>query len=166
MSKEIELVDLVDASGQIKKKRVPRTDAGEFLNLHLQIAVAVVFDDEGRILCQRRALTKSTCPGDIDHVCGAIKSGETPEIAIKREGLEETGLEINRLKTVEQGVNSYNRFRYLLTGVANGEPNSYDLNEVEWVRFISIQDLISKRESGELTFVGEFFEDMKLALKK
>jgi len=164
MSKETEIVDLVDASGQIQKRGVPRVEVEKYTDLHLQIVIAVIFDYAGRILAQKRALTKSTCPGDIDHVCGAVKSGETPEMATARESLEETGLKVKNLKIVEQGVNSYNRYRYLLVGVANGEPNSYDPAEVEWVKFISPEELKVKSQSGEFTFVGEFFEDMELAL--
>jgi len=165
MIKEVELVDLVDASGKIQKKSVPRTEIEQNPDLHLQIVIAVIFDDDGRVLAQKRALTKSTCPGDVDHVCGAIMAGETPETATARESLEETGLRIHDLKIVEQGVNSYKRFRYLLAGVAEGEPNSLDPAEVEWVRFIPPEELKAKNQSGELTFVGEFFEDMELALK-
>lgn len=165
MTKETELVDLVNASGQIQLSGIPRTEIEHHPDLHLQIIIAVIFNDEGKVLAQRRALTKSTCPGDIDHVCGAIGSGETPETATTRESLEETGLKVKNLKVVEQGVNSYNRYRYLLVGVANGEPNSYDPAEVEWVKFISPEELKAKSLSGELTFVGEFFEDMELAWK-
>ncbi|OGM26847.1 hypothetical protein A2627_05525 [Candidatus Woesebacteria bacterium RIFCSPHIGHO2_01_FULL_39_28] len=164
MSKEIELVDLVDASGQIKKKAIPRSEAEQHPNLHLQIVIAAIFDYAGQLLVQRRALTKSTCPGDIDLVCGAVVSGETPEKAAIRESLEETGIEPKNLKVVQSGVNSYSRFRYLLIGEADGESNSYDPVEVEWVKFMSPDELRAKNQSGELTFVGEFFEDMELAI--
>jgi 8-oxo-dGTP pyrophosphatase MutT (NUDIX family) len=164
MGKENEIVDLVDVSGQIMKKGIPRPEAEQHPGLYLQIVIAVIFDDAGKVLVQKRALTKRTCPGDLDHVCGAVESGETPEMATTRESLEETGLNVHDLKIVEQKLNSYGRFRYLLAGIANGEPNSYDTVEVEWVKFISPEELKAKNQSGELTFVGEFFEDMELAL--
>jgi 8-oxo-dGTP pyrophosphatase MutT (NUDIX family) len=166
MGKEIELVDLVDASGQIQKRGVSRTKAEQdpSPDLHLQIAIAVVFDDLGRVLVQKRALTKKSCPGDLDHVCGAVKTGETPEEAAVREGFEETGLEIHCLRIVEQGLNSYHRFRHLLVGLARGEPKPSDPTEIEWVRFMYPQELRGKQKTGELTFVDEFFQDMELAL--
>ena len=122
MSNEIELVDLVDASGKIQKKGVARDEIERYPDLHLQIAIAVAFNSEGKVLVQRRALTKNTCPGDLDHTCGALKSGETPEAAIHREALEETGLTFYDLKMVDQNLNSYNRYRYLLVARADGEP--------------------------------------------
>jgi len=161
----MELVDLVDASGKIQKTEVPRNETEKYLDLHLQIAIAVAFNSEGKVLVQKRALTKSTCPGDLDHTCGALKSGETPMVAINREALEETGLVLSDLKVIDQRLNSYGRYRYLLVAKASGEPNGYDPEEVEWVRFILPEDLKNGKQSGELSFVGEFFEDMDLALR-
>jgi hypothetical protein len=36
--------------------------------------------------------------------------------------------------------------------------------EVEWVRFIHPDELKTKLNSGEFTFVDEFFEDTELAI--
>lgn len=164
MSNERELVDLVDANGEIKEIGVPRNEIDKRLGHYLQIVIAVVFDESGKVLVQKRALTKSTCPGDLDHTCGAIKSGETPEEATTREALEETGLKFEDLKIIGQKLNGYSRYRYLIVGKSNGEPNSYDPNEVEWVKFISIEDLKSGQKTGKYTFVDDFFEDLELVL--
>ena len=47
--------------------------------------------------------SKKVNPGDIDHVCGGVVSGETPEQAVIRETEEETGLTPNNLKLVAKG---------------------------------------------------------------
>ena len=161
---EIEFVDLVDSLGIIRRKSVPRSETNSYPNLHLQIVIGVVFDKSGRILVHKRAMTKKVNPGDIDHICGGIMSGETPEIAAVREAKEETGIEPYKLRVVAKGINKYNRFSYLLVGRADGEPGSVDPNEVEWVRFIDLTELKRKNGTGELTFVDEFFEDTKLAM--
>jgi 8-oxo-dGTP pyrophosphatase MutT (NUDIX family) len=91
-------------------------------------------------------------------------AGETPEEALMREAAEETGLPPSNLHLVTKGVNSYNRYRYLLTGEANGEPGQADSTEVEWVGFLPLEDLKAKQTSGGMTFVDEFFEDIKLVI--
>ena len=62
MSEELEFVDLVDASGTIQKKGVPRSEADSYPDLHLQIVIGVIIDKEGRILVHQRAKTKKVNP--------------------------------------------------------------------------------------------------------
>ncbi len=92
-------------------------------------------------------------------------SGETPEAAVTREALEETGVKPLNLKIVAQGLNKYNRYRYLLLGESDDEPRKVDSAEVKWARFIHPDELRKGLNSGELTFVDEFFEDTELALQ-
>ncbi len=161
--KEIERVDLVDSSGAIQKNGVLRSDVGLYPDLHLQIVIGVIFDKEGRILVHRRAQTKEVNPGDIDHVCGGVKSGEKPEEALVREADEETATKPQNLRIILQGVNTYSRYRYLFVGEFDGEPEQGDPTEVEWVRFIDPDELREKLNTGEFTFVDEFFEDTEMA---
>ncbi len=165
MSKEIELVDLVDSSGNVKRRAVPRHEADNYSDFHLQIIIGVVFDDEGKVLVHQRAKTKRVNPGDIDHVCGGIMSGETPEEAFIRESLEETGVKPSNAVVIAKGVNKYNRFRYLVVGDSNDLPGEPSLDEVEWIQFIHPDDLRAKYQAGELSFVDEFFEDTELAIR-
>lgn len=162
--KEVELIDLVDSSGKIVQYGVPRSEADLYPDLHVQIVIGVIFDKEGRILVQKRAQTKKVDPGSIDHVCGVIKSGETPEKAAVREAGEETGIEPCDIKIIRQEVNTYNRYRTLFVGESDDEPEQGDPKEVEWVCFIHPDELRDKFDSGEFTFVDEFFEDMEFAL--
>lgn len=117
------------------------------------------------MLVHKRALDKKVNPGDIDHVCGGIHSNESVEQAALRETQEETGVEPSKLEVVLRGVNKYNRYRTLLTGESNNEPRAVDPSEVEWVRFLSLDELKTKKESGEFSFVDEFFEETSLAIQ-
>jgi 8-oxo-dGTP pyrophosphatase MutT (NUDIX family) len=166
MNKKVELVDLVDSSGVIRKHKIPRTEVDLYPDLHMQIVIGVIFDKDGRMLVHKRAQTKKVNPGDIDHVCGGVMSDETPMDAVVRESMEETGVHPVNLKIAVQGVNKYNRFRYLLVGSADGDPGKADPDEVEWIQFIHPEELRQKRDSGEFTFVDEFFEDTLLASEK
>lgn len=165
MGKEIELTDLVDVNGVIEKQGIPRNEIDLYPDLHLQIAIAVIFNKSGEILVQKRAMIKSSEPGKIDHVCGSVMSGETPEEAAIRESKEETGISPNNVRVVDKGLNKYNRYRYLLIGESDSLPGKLDLNEVEWVRSISPGELREKEASGEFVFVGEFFEDTEIAIR-
>lgn len=160
-----ELVDLVDVSGSIQKRNIPRSEVHIYPDLYLQIIIAVVFDKDGRVLVHKRARTKKVNPGDIDHICGGVMSGETPEQAAVRESTEETGVTPIDLRIVVKGVNKYNRFRYLLVGHSDDEPLSVNTSEVEWVAFMHPDILKVKQASGEFTFVDEFFQDTDVAIE-
>jgi 8-oxo-dGTP pyrophosphatase MutT (NUDIX family) len=110
-------------------------------------------------------MTKSSEKGKIDHVCGSVISGETPEEAAIRESKEETGIDPNNVRIVDKGLNKYNRYRYLLVGKTDCLPGKFDPNEVEWVKFISLEKLRKDETSGEFKFVGEFFEDTEIAIR-
>lgn len=162
----VELVDLVDSKGVVIERSVPRNKVEDYPGLHLQIVICVIFDNDGKVLVHKRANTKKVNPGCIDHVCGGIKSGEIPVEAVKRESLEETTLIPSNLKLLRQGVNKYNRYCFLYVGEANGIPNETNPNEVEWVKFISIDELREKSISKEFYFVHDFFEDLEWASLK
>lgn len=159
-----ERVDLVDANGVIRKRGILRSDVEQYPDLHLQIVIGVISNGSGEVLVHKRAQGKKVNPSDIDHVCGGVMSGETPEQAVTREAKEETGLMPANLKLVTKGLNSYSRYRYLYSGKAEGSPIA-DKNDAEWVKFVHPNELKQGLETGQMTFVDEFFEDTELALK-
>lgn len=161
-----ELIDLVDPNGAIVQSSVPRDDAAEYEGLHMQIVIAVIQNKAGKFLVHKRSMQKRVNPGDIDHVCGGMYSGETPEAAVVREAREEGGVSIGNSKIIHASVNEYNRYRYLIAATSNDtpDPTFLDPAEVEWAAFYSLEELEQKRDSGEFTFVDGFFEDIFLAL--
>ncbi len=165
MVEQREVVDLVDDHGVIQARAIPREEIDNYPDLHLQIVVAVLSDDQGRVLVHQRGLTKKVHPGDIDHVCGGIMSGETPEQAAEREALEETGVTATSLQVVEHSLNTYGRYRYLLSGQAVGTPLERTA-DAEWIRFMYPSELKTGQQDGSLTFVNEFFEEIEMATKE
>lgn len=159
-----ELIDLVDKTGKVIKIAVTRDDLARYPDLHMQIVIVVLRRGED-VLVHARSLKKKVNPGDIDHVCGGILSGETPADAAIREAYEETGVKPKSLRIVAQGVNEYSRYRYLLVGESEDEPSVQEPDEVEWVGYIHPDQLFQKSESGELTFVDGFFDDLSLATR-
>lgn len=158
-----ELVDLVDASGQIKMVGIPRKDLKIPEELFLQIVICVIFDKNGNVLVHQRSKRKSIDAGYIDHACGGIKTDESPINAVKRESKEETTLVPHNLRLLRQGVNKYKRYCYLFVGEADGEIGEIDKSEVEWVRFMSVDELREKYNSKEFLFVHDFFDDLEMA---
>lgn len=160
-----ELVDLVNEHGTTVLRGVPRGEERRRDGLYLPIVVAVILDCDGRALVQRRSLAKDVDPGVIDHVCGAMQSGEDPVRAAVREAREETGIEVNDLRVVARGVNAYGRYQHLLVGESDREPDLsfVDPLEVEWVRYMRPTDLREQEVRGALVFGREFFKSLDAA---
>ncbi len=162
-----ELIDLVNTNGEIVERGVSRNDAERREGLYMQIVIAVIFNGLGQILVHERAATKQVNPGDVDHVCGGLLVGETPNLAAAREAKEELGVTVNGLRIIQQGVNPYNRYCYLLVGRTDDSPGDAELDpsEVAWAACYKPDELVEASESGRFTFVDGFFEDMQLALE-
>jgi 8-oxo-dGTP pyrophosphatase MutT (NUDIX family) len=61
----------------------------------LQVAAALVVDDDGRIFFQKRSAGRKLFPNTWDFVGGHLEAGETPEEAMRREVTEETGWQVS-----------------------------------------------------------------------
>jgi 8-oxo-dGTP pyrophosphatase MutT (NUDIX family) len=157
-----ELIDLVNSHGVVVKSGVTRDDATDYQDTFMQIVIAVIRNAAGEFLVHKRSMAKHVNPGDIDHVCGGIHSGETPEASVAREALEEGGVRLHTLNVVRQGINQYNRYCYLVEGYTADTPDisQLDPQEVEWVAFHPYQTLMQGKASGIFTFVDGFFEDI------
>lgn len=155
-----ELVDLVDATGRIVARAVPR-GGPHARGMYVQIVVVIIRDAAGRILVHRRSMAKDVSAGALDHACGAILSGETPEAAARREAREETGVEISELRPVHAGVNVNGRWRHLFAATTDDTPNLAltDPGEVSSLDFVDPLTLARWRADGE-HFVSGFFDDL------
>lgn len=159
-----ELVDLVDRHGEIQRRGVPRHEVPNHPDLHMQIVIVIALDSLMRVLVHRRGKTKDVDPEKYDHICGVIRSDETPEKAGLREGQEETGVQLRNIRRVHAGVNEYGRYRHLMVADAEGEPSIVDPEEVMWVGYMHPDELKERHAAGE-GFVNGFFEDVELAVE-
>jgi A/G-specific adenine glycosylase len=103
---------------------------------HKSIGVAVIWNDQGQILIDRRR-PEGLLGGLWEFPGGKIEPGETVEACIKREIAEELGIEIevgDRLITVDH---TYTHFRVTLNihhcQYVSGEPQPLECEEIRWV---------------------------------
>lgn len=91
---KIEFWDIYDADKKLTGRTMKRNDFnlkdGEY---HLTV-LGVVAKPDGRFLITKRVMTKAWAPGWWEVSGGAVMAGEKPEDAVKREVLEETGLDV------------------------------------------------------------------------
>lgn len=109
---------------------------------HRDIAVALVWHDDGRLLIQRRP-PEGLLGGLWEFPGGKVRRGETPEEAAVRETREETGLEVRIREMADRVDHAYSHFRITLHAfhaepvggrlAASDEPR-------EWVRTAELAD--------------------------
>lgn len=159
-----ELIDLVNHDGVIIERGVVRDDLERWEGLFMQIALVVITNSLGEILVHERGSTKTVDPNKIDHVCGTVQSGRTAEETAFEEAQQEVGVVPRNLRKVWKGINVYDRHCTIFSGNSDETPTISDPDEVEWAAYKPLNELLAGKESGELQFVGSFFEDLNLAL--
>ncbi len=109
---------------------------------HKHIGVAVIWNDDGHILIDRRR-QEGLLGGMWEFPGGKIEPNETVEECIRREIQEELGIEVvvgDRLITVDH---AYSHFRVTLNvhhcQYQSGEPQPLECDEVRWVRLDELQ---------------------------
>ncbi|NJP44277.1 isopentenyl-diphosphate Delta-isomerase [Actinacidiphila epipremni] len=124
--------------------------------LHRAFSV-FLFDDEGRLLLQRRALGKYHSPGVWSNTCcGHPYPGEPPFVAAARRTAEELGAAPALMR--EAGTVRYNHpdpasglveqeFNHLFVGVVRGELRP-DPEEIDDVAFVTAKELAERRAEG------------------
>lgn len=160
-----ELLDLVDDKDFIIGE-VWKSKAHEDPKLiHREIAV-IIYDDQGRVLFQKRSSSKKVNPGIWTESCaGHVPKGMKPEDAAHMELKEELGFDTKLKyfgKTLAHLPNE-THFTYWFVGKYENERISIQKEEVDKVEFLSQEQLKSLVESGEKygpTTFGGHSEDM------
>ena len=109
---------------------------------HKRIGVAVVINDQNQILIDRRP-PEGLLGGLWEFPGGKIEANETVEDCIKREILEEIGIEIAVGKSLITIDHAYTHFRVTLyvhlCQYVSGTPRAIECEEVRWVTLEAIE---------------------------
>lgn len=94
MSEQEELLEVVDHEGKIVNI-LPRMHIHGNPSLIHRVVHVLIFNEEGKLLLQKRSLNKDVAPGKWDtSVGGHINLGEDPMTATRREMEEELGISL------------------------------------------------------------------------
>lgn len=119
--------------------------------IHRTVGV-LIYDDKGRILLQKRSLTKDMEPGKWGiSSAGHITNGQEAEAAVYRELKEELGIDlpVKFFKKFIVADKQETEMAYLYKANANG-PFKPDPQEVERVEYFTPQEIIFKTASKKL----------------
>lgn len=108
----------------------------------------IIINDKGQILLMRRSAGSKTFPNCWGHVAGWMEWGETVEEALKREVMEEIGVEIEVLRFTGRYYDTKNRHPTKtsvclphICRIKSGEPKVNQEEEVRDVRWFDPEEI-------------------------
>ena len=102
----------------------------------MRIAVAAVVEHQGNILIGRKIKAEHALSGQWHIPGGRLVQGESAEEAVKREILEEAGIEIDVIKLLDEKSDNASGFMvkwFLCTPVTHGLKPGSDLSAVKYI---------------------------------
>jgi A/G-specific adenine glycosylase len=120
---------------------------------HHDIAVALIFDAEGRVLIQRRP-DEGQLAGLWEFPGGKREDGESMDEACRREIREELGVEIDVEDHFYTLEHAYSHFKITLSAfrcrIASGTPSSEEDQPMRWAALDELDDHAFPRANGKL----------------
>lgn len=148
-----EYLEIVDANDQVIGKALRSECHGNPQLIH-RVAHVLVFDQQGRVLLQKRSMRKDVQPGKWDtSVGGHLDRGETYAEAAAREMFEELGV-VNPPLTFLHYYHMRSDFESenVATFTTHHDgPFSFSENEIDEVRFWTPQEIDAALSMGILT---------------
>ena len=143
----MELWDIYDKDRKLTGRTMQRNDwnmkPGDF---HLTV-LGVIMNEEGKFLVTKRVMTKSWAPGQWEISGGAAQAGESSEEAVKREILEETGIDVT-------GFNGGYVFSYMRENPEEGD--NYFVDIYRFVGNVSEADVkLQEAETAGFMFASK-----------
>ena len=165
-SKKVKQMYSVDPMLGTKPTQTPRLNEDEKKKELKKNAVAVIVDNDNKILLLKRGNKASWMPSKWSLVGGTIDKDENPKQAIEREIKEETNLDINKFTksfSIQRNPDSIEhvfacRYDGDPTDIRlNGENSNYGWYDVDEMKFLDIVPNII--EYITLAFTGKEYED-------
>lgn len=159
-----ELIVYVDEEGIPTGETAPKLDAHTgSTRLHAAFS-CYIFNDEGKILVTRRALTKKVWPGVwTNSVCGHPAPGESDEDAIIRRAEYELGMKVNDVEVI---LPSYKYKTPPFNGIVENEfcpvylarmgsspsPNPAEVEDYKWMNWSDFATELKTDDENEWSF--------------
>lgn len=169
----MELLDVFDNNGKKTGRVVVRGDKSVVLSDNEHIAVGVIFieNSEGKFLMQKTSIEKG---GEYSSTGGHIVSGEEPIVSIKREVLEELGIDVSDDNIIDLGYMLYDkplRFLFYLKKDIDISSVVVQKEEVEFVKYMSVDEINELIDNNLITkshgiLFKELFNRLNLGVDK
>lgn len=146
-----ELFVVVDRNDNVLGYRTRKECHRDKTLIHRAVGV-VIFDKKGRVLLQKRSLTKDLQPGFwAISAAGHVAKEEAYEQAVRRELLEELGIKtaVEHLDTHYFEDDQESEMHALYKAIYEG-PFQTSPEEIDHVEFFSKKELARKRKTGEV----------------
>ena len=166
ISENNEMLELVDKNGNVRGI-ARRSDVHGDPSLIHRVVHILVFDKKGRLLLQKRSMSKDVAPGKWDtSVGGHVNSGEDILEAAKREMKEELGVADCRLNYLYSYVYSNHIESELVSTFSSEYSGKFRFNKDE-IDEIEFWDLDKIRENlSRNIFSNHFEKEIKTYLEK
>ncbi|MBI5049882.1 MAG: NUDIX domain-containing protein [Nitrospirae bacterium] len=160
-----ELLEVVNEKGEVLTV-LPRSEIHGNPSLIHRVVHALVFNENGDLLLQKRSMNKDVAPGKWDtSVGGHINYAETIEESLKREMEEELGIRICNLKFLYTYIHSNpyeTELVYTYYCVYEGKID-FNRDEIDEVRGWSIKEI--NKSIGKGIFSDNFEHEFKMYMK-
>lgn len=156
MGKESERWDIYDKDKKITGRTMKRNDwilADD--EYHLTV-LGVVSRPDGKFLITKRKMDKAWAPGWWEVSGGAALAGESSEVAVKREVLEETGLDVS---------NAEGGYRFTYHRENPGKGDNYFVDVYRFILDFDEKDVVAQEEETD-GFVLATLEEIKAIADK
>ena len=147
----MEMWKLYNGENKALGKTVPRGSQLEE-GQYYRVVVAIVINQEGKILITRRSKNKVNYPNYLECTCGSLLEDEDPSLGIQREIKEEVGLKISLEDLEFLGIlKQRNKFSYvyLVETKAQDDDLNFPLEEVSGGGFYSKADFLEKLQGQD-----------------
>jgi mutator protein MutT len=165
MDMQEEFLEVVNEHGDTIKTLPRSVIHGNPLLMH-RVVHALVFNEKGELLLQKRSMNKDVAPGKWDtSVGGHVNAGETINEALGREMEEELGITACDPEFLYTYIHSnpYETELVYTHSCINSDEISFNKEEIDEIRFWSIKEI--KQALGKGIFSDNFEHEFKTYMK-
>jgi mutator protein MutT len=115
-------------------------------------AVIVLINEKNELLFVKRSMKKKTLPGIWSFASGTMEEGENPLQTVRREAIEELGVNVNPEKVfaeVELPELS-SKLIFVLCPLREGQPSIKEPDEIDQIKWMKIEDFFRKFNDGQI----------------